>query len=217
VRTHVLTLATLAALAAGCGEPERTPSGAPASGSPEAILWHAVRDSRWGDGPVAEIQALRACRLVLRFEQDGAVADLGVPRALPAGGTMRLWWRHAPLEAAAGTSVPPDADAQAGRTERHDVRIHAGWEDAGSEVRALVAWTRPGLGRVVRRETAPPRAPEPLPRSRVELLSLAVADVARGEARWIAGPDGSRLVLPADREAGDRSAEVRLWLEVLPP
>jgi hypothetical protein len=212
LRPHGSLLGAVAALLAACSDPPAAP--APAA----PVRWHALRVSTLNEENGFALNVLSPCRIALRYEGATLVdAPDPVPRSFRAGSVVTVEWTQRSANELAG-SVVPSEEAAAGRTEAQVVHHRFGFSDSMMEERLSPVFTRPGRGRLLKRDLVPPRVDEDLPfGTRLELGFAAVVDVAAGEARLVPGTRGSRLKMPTPAESGDRATVLRLWLEVLPP
>ncbi len=115
--------------------------------------------------------------------------------------------------------LPPEDAVAEGRTEPHVVLVKVGYDKSlPNRERRIVVWTRPGKARIHTWSALPPGRYEPLAvPTWMELQTIAVTDLATGEARLQHRAGKTLVVLPGEVDGvADRSTELRMYLEVVP-
>ena len=208
-----LVLALAASLLGACGGDAPAPEpGATLAGPP---LWRLSREGISAEATGCTLQARSPGRARVRLEATGNLTRTSPWRDLASGQTIVLSWSHEIQTPDLVTDVPTPEDVAAGRTEPHAALLTFGFSDRAQGRERYVWFARPGRGRLLTRDILPPGKYEPLaPDGPIELATLVLADLERGEASLRSHESRSRLVLPEGGTAQDRVHQVQLFLEV---
>ena len=196
---------------ASCGD---RPAGRPAQvadlGPPR---WMATHEDV---GPGTKAMAVVAggpCRLTVHFEGGDPLQTTVSIRDLVAGESVRFTWSSRTDGSDGVPAAPPAAEAAEGRTEAMTPVIWFGFSGEPVMQRYPLIWTRPGKGRILPAvDAVPPGSPQEIPfGTDLEVVAVAVVDVAEGEARFVRVDGSGRVRLPKP-SPGDRSRVLRLML-----
>lgn len=210
-----LALCAAFLLLAACGR------GADEAGLPVSIQgkprWRVLSAESLEGMSGFSLRARTPCRARFRLLQTGAMPEETSWQTIATGQTAQVLWKVRTNTPKGAEDIPAPGDAEAGRTQAYPAVLSFQFGGTATSQRRFVLWARPGTGRLLTAQCAPPGAYEPFDWSRpLELVALALTDFASGEARLLPRQPESRLVPPEERADGDRHEMVRVQLIVEP-
>jgi len=209
----VILVAASATLLGACGRDDAVVD--PDGGLQGMPLWRSSREGVLAGSTGFTLQARSPARARLRAEATGSLSRALPWRDLASGQTVLVTWSHEQLPAELVTDVPAPEDAAAGRTEGQGALVTFGFGDRGLGRERYVFFVRPGRGRLLTRDALPPGRYEPLARgATIELATLVLTDLARGEAQLRSEELSSRIVPPEAMTTEDRIHEVHVFLDI---
>ena len=200
----------------GCGAPtgDATSGGEGLGGPPS---WRTTPAER--DETAVTLRVRAPIRVRLRSEGSEVAMEPGAWRPLAAGQTLQIQWADLTGRVDEDRMRPSREDVAAGRTEPKVVDALYHFADRATRQERLIRFTRPAHGRLHVRHAAPPGRYEDLPaRGSVELMTLAISDVADGEVTLRPREGRTQVRTPPGfrPDGGDSLAVWRLFLDIEP-